>query len=189
MEAEQLLVQFEKYCDVLKRVIGTPAAKRLTENLGQRLSISPRGLTEDTGGTPGGLIDFSLKVAATAKTLSSSFGETKSLVKVALLHELGRVGGLEDESDLYLIQDSDWHREKLGQIYKYNENCPKMNIAHRTLWLLSHLGVDLTREEWLAINVGQGMHLPENQFYANALNPVAAGLLAARLIVLHSKDT
>ncbi len=64
-----------------------------------------------------------------------------------------------------------------------------MNAAHRTLWLLSQQGVSLSREEWLEINVGQGLHLPENQFYANALNPVAAGLLAARLIVLHGKDT
>jgi len=189
MEAEQILEQFEKYCSVLKRVIGTPAAERLANSLGDRLAISPRGLTEDTGGSPGGLVDFSLKVASTAKTLSVNFGETKSLVKVSLLHELGRVGGLESGTDLYLIQDSDWHRDKLGQIYKYNEDCPKMNAAHRTLWLLSHLGVDLTREEWLAINVGQGMHLPENQFYANSLNPVAAGLLAARLVVLHGKHT
>ena len=189
MEAEQIVEQFEKYCNVLKKVIGTPAAERLVNDLGDRLALSPRGLTEDTGGTPGGLIDFSLKVASTAKSLSSNFGEAKSLVKVALLHEIGRVGGLEAGSDLYLIQDSDWHRDKLGQVYKYNEDCPKMNIAHRTLWLLSHLDIDLTREEWLAVNVGQGMHLPENQFYANALTSVAAGLLSSRLIVLHGKHT
>tara|TARA_R110000851_G_scaffold248883_3_gene401390 strand:+ start:215 stop:784 length:570 start_codon:yes stop_codon:yes gene_type:complete len=189
MEAEQILTQFEKYCNILKKVIGTPGAERLAETLGERLAMSPRGLTEDTGGSPGGLIDFSLKVATEAKSLSASFGSTKSLVKVALLHELGRVGGLESTADLYLIQDSDWHRDKLGQTYKYNDACPKMNTSHRTLWLLSYLGIDLSREEWLAINVGQGMHLPENQFYANALNPIAAGLLAARLIVLHRNDT
>ena len=187
MEAEQILEQFEKYTDVLKKVVGTPSTKKLISLLGDRLAMSPRGLTEETGGAPGGLIDFGLKVASAAKSLSNDFGETKSLVKVALLHELGRSGDLTEE--LYLIQDSDWHRDKLGQTYKYNELCSKMNIAHRTLWLLSHLGIELTKEEWIAVNVSQGLHLPENQFYANSLNPVAAGLLAARLIVLHGKDT
>lgn len=187
MEAEQILEKFEKYCEVLKKVIGSPSTKKLSDLFGERLAMSPRGLTEDTGGDPGALIDFSLKVASAAKSLGSNFGETKSLVKVALLHELGRMGDLTE--DLYQIQDSDWHRDKLGQTYKYNEACAKMNIAHRTLWILSHLGVDLSREEWVAINVAQGLHLPENQFYGNTLNTVAAGLLAARLIVLHGKHT
>ena len=181
----QLASQFEKYCTILKKVAGTPSVNRLSESLGQRLLMCPRGLTEKDGGSPGGLIEFSLATASAAKALSPTFGNTKSLVKVALLHELGRVGGLTDESDLYLIQDSDWHIEKLGQVYKYNDNCPKMNVSHRTLWLLSHFQIDLTREEWVAINVSQGFHLPENQFYTNSLDSISAGLLSARLSVLH----
>jgi hypothetical protein len=150
--------------------------------------MCPRGLTEEDGGNPGGLLEFSLATASVAKSLGATFGHTKSLVKVALLHELGKVGGLVDESELYLIQDSDWHREKLGHVYKYNDNCPKMNIAHRSLWLLSHFQFDLSREEWAAINVSQGLHLPENQFYARSLCPISAGLLSARLAVLHGQD-
>ena len=186
-DLEQLVKQFEKYCGVLKKVVGTPATERLSEMLGERLMICPRGLTEEDGGNPGSLVGFALEVAASAKALSGTFGNTKSLVKVSLLHELGKVGDL--GSELYLVQESDWHREKLGQLYKYNSDCSKMNIAHRTLWFLSHLQIDLTREEWLAINVSQGMHLSENQFYANALGPISAGLLSARLSVLHGQDT
>jgi len=189
MDAEYILEQYQKYCAILKKVVEPEIVEKLTDLLGDRLAISPRGITEPDGGYPGALIDYSLKVASAAKSLGHNFGQTKSLVKVSLLHDLGRVGGLEKGTELYLIQDSDWHLEKLGQTYKYNDNCPKMNIGHRTLWLLSYLGVDLTREEWLAINIGQGLHLPENQFYANSLNPVAAGLLSASLIVRYSKDT
>ena len=134
-------------------------------------------------------MSFSLSAASIAKSLSPTFGNTKSLVKVALLHELGKIGGLSIDEDLYLIQESEWHREKLGQVYKYNDKCSKMNTAHRTLWLLSHFGVELSREEWVAINVSQGMHLQENQFYANGLCSLAAGLLSARLHVLHGRDT
>jgi hypothetical protein len=182
-DTDQLVIQFEKYTAVLKKVLDSGVVDTLIDELGERLLMCPRGLTEEDGGTPGGLIEYSLEVAGVAKRLGSTFGNTKSLVKVALLHELGKVGQLETGSDLYLIQDSDWHRDKLGQIYKYNDKCEKMNIAHRALWLLSHYGISLTKDEWLAINVSQGMHLQENQFYANALNPIAAGLLNARMEV------
>lgn len=182
---EQLVSQFEKYCDVLSKVVGSKSATRLCDELGERLLMCPRGLTEKDGGSPGELITFSLEVASQAKKLASTYGNTKSLVKVALLHELGRLGGLDAGHDLYLVQDSEWHREKLGQTYKYNDSCPKMNISHRSLWILSHYGIEITREEWVAINIAQGMHLPENQFYANALESISAGLLAARLSVLH----
>ena len=188
-DSTQLLTQFEKYSDVLKKVIGPEPAKDLCETLGERLLMCPRGLTEDTGGAPGELLSFSLSVASIAKSLSPTFGNAKSLVKIALVHELGKVGGLSAGEDLYLVQESEWHREKLGQVYKYNDKCPKMNTAHRTLWLLSHFGIELTREEWVSINVSQGMHLQENHFYANALCPLAAGLLSARLHVLHGCDT
>ena len=187
MDTEKLLQQYEKYCSILSRVIPEDQAEKLTDGIGDRLAVSARGLTKEDGGTPGGLVEFSLKVASAAKSASSSFGPASSLVKVALLHDIGRVGGLEEGTDLYLPQTSDWHRDKLGQFYKYNDNCPKMNIAHRSLWLLSHFGIELSREEWVAINVAQGMHLPENQFYGNSLNNIAAGLLSSRLLVLHGK--
>ena len=186
-DSEQLVAQFEKYQGVLKKVVGTELARDICETFGERLLLCPRGLTEQDGGMPGELLSFSLNVASVAKSLSSTFGDAKSLVKVSLLHELGKVGGLSQEQELYLVQESEWHREKLGQVYKYNDKCPKMNVAHRTLWLLSHFGVELTRDEWLAINVSQGMHLQENQFYANSLSSVAAGLLSARMHVLHCK--
>tara|TARA_B100000131_G_scaffold323267_1_gene381217 strand:- start:26945 stop:27517 length:573 start_codon:yes stop_codon:yes gene_type:complete len=188
-DTAQLLSQFEKYQDVLKKVIGSEPAKDLCETLGERLLMCPRGLTEEDGGSPGELLAFSLEVASIAKSLSKTYGNTKSLVKVALLHELGRIGGLDANEDLYVVQESEWHRDKLGQVYKYNDGCPKMNISHRTLWLLSHFGIELSREEWVAINISQGMHLPENQFYGNSLNSIAAGLLSARLSVLHGNNT
>jgi hypothetical protein len=187
MNAENLIEQFEKYCNILKRVTSDDAVERLVEALGERLVLAPRGLTLEDGGLPGNLINFSLRVAGAAKTMCENFQfeDPKSMVKVALLHELGKVGALEHGSDLYIEQDSDWHREKLGQMFKYNDACPKMNVAHRTLWILSALGFDLSREEWMAINISQGLHLQENQFYATSIDGLAAGLLASRLTVLH----
>ena len=47
--------------------------------------------------------------------LGAKFNLAKSLVKISLLHELGKLG--DPENELYIPQDSDWHREKLGQNY------------------------------------------------------------------------
>ena len=169
----------------MKKVGDPPAVERLSESIGERLVLAPRGLTAEDGGVPGGLLEFSLAVASAAKSMSKHFGSVKSLVKVSLLHELGKLGDLQEGAELFIPQESDWHREKLGQMYKYNDACSKMNVAHRTLWMLSHLGFELTREEWMAINVSQGLHLQENQFYATSIDGIAAGLLAARSSVLH----
>jgi len=187
MSAENLIKQYKKYCEVLKKVISEDAVTSLTEAVGERLVVCPRGTTLDDGGAPGALIDFSLKVATTAKAMSKHFGDTKSLVKVSLLHELGKLGDLEEGKDLFVPQESEWHQEKLGQMFKYNEACPKMNVAHRTLWILSSLDISLTREEWMAINVSQGLHLQENQFYASSIDNIASGLLSARMAVLCDK--
>jgi len=184
MSAENLIEQYEKYCSILRKTTDPTAVDRLSEAVGERLVMAPRGTTAEDGGVAGGLLAFSLRVATAAKSMSEHFGDTKSLVKVSLLHELGKLGDLQDGADLLIAQESDWHREKLGQMYKYNDACSKMNIAHRTLWLLSHMEFDLTREEWMAINVSQGLHLQENQFYATSIDGLASGLLAARLSVL-----
>ena len=119
MSAENLIKQYEKYCEVLKKVISEDAVTSLTEAIGERLVVCPRGTTLDDGGAPGALVDFSLKVATTAKAMSKHFGDTKSLVKVSLLHELGKLGDLEEGKDLFVPQESEWHQEKLGQMFKY----------------------------------------------------------------------
>ena len=114
--------------------------------------------------------------------ISSALGydtSTASIIRVGLLHEIGKVGDI--NNDYFLEQDSDWHREKLGQMYKYNENLPKMTVSHRTLYLLQSYGVTLTREEWEAIATSQGHHLDENKFYAYSKEPLTK-LLHAEII-------
>ena len=74
--------------------------------------------------------------------------------------------------------------EKLGQNYKYNPGCSRMNIGHRTLWMLSSLGINLNQDEFVAVLTSQGFHLQENSFYASTAPPVACLLQASRLAVI-----
>jgi hypothetical protein len=102
---------------------------------------------------------------------------------VGLLHELGKVGNL--DTDYFVDQDSDWHREKLGQHYKYNEEINKMSVSHRSLYLLQHYGVELTNEEWLSVQLAQGSHFEENRFYVGHEPTLALLLQQSKQIVRH----
>lgn len=158
----------------------------LLEQIGERLVICPAApRTEYSGCYPGGLIDHALKVTNAMRSIASATDtqvSVASVLKVGLLHELGKVGDM--ESDYFVDQDSDWHREKLGQHYKYNEDLKKMSVSHRTLWLLQSAGVKLTADEWEAIVTSQGLHIEENRFYAYSENPLVRLLHAARLMVV-----
>lgn len=186
---ENTMKSIEQYFSILGKVLSKKELASLEKTEITRLALCPRGLTDKDGGTPGGLVSFSLEVALKGKSMASFYDvDPKSIVKAALLHELGRMGHLSDESRaLYLDQESSWHQEKLGQFYKYNEQCPRMNIGHRTLWMLNELGIKLDYDEWVSIAVSQGLHLQENSFYGGSKLPKLALLLqSARNIVLNA---
>ncbi len=189
-DPEKIVHQYQKFLSVLEKVLlpeNFKAFEKISEDIGERLAIAPRGLTEQTGGKPGALIDFSIATASAAKKISGHYDiDVKSAIKVALLHELGKVGCA--QQDLFLPQDSDWHREKLGQNYKYNPESRKMTVAHRTLSLLSKYKISLTTDEFIALQTSQGLHLEENRFYGSELqfNPLVCILQSARSIVFSS---
>ena len=160
---------------------------KLIEVLGERLIISPASPRLDQyGAHPGGLVEHVLHVTATMRTLNQALEldiPLDSILRVGLLHDLGKVGDL--ENDYFISQDSDWHREKLGQIYKFNESLNKMSVSHRTLYLLQHFGITLNNDEWLAIQLAQGSHFEENRFYVGHEPPLGLLLQQAKLFVIH----
>jgi hypothetical protein len=140
----------------------------LIEHLGERLLLAPASSrTEYHAAYPGGLIDHSLRVLKNARALNDVYDlnlPLESIIMAALFHDFGKVGDL--EQDLYLDQDSDWHREKLGQMYKVNKEIQKMPNAERGLWLLQHFGVKLTLDEWIAIRINDGAYSDDNKYYS-----------------------
>jgi len=176
---------YEKLC----RKLDDPGVNRLLDELGERLIVCPFATkTSQKGCEPGGLINYHLGVTDVMRKVSAAVGDgcsTKSILKVGLLHEIGKVG--DEVNNLFLDQDSSWHREKLGQLYKYNEQVQKMPVAQRTLYLLQRCGVNLTLDEWIAIQVSQGLHCEENKFYIGSLPPLAVLLNSARSLFLPNK--
>lgn len=161
---QEIQTLYEKYFKLFTKYFGEESSKKIEDALGERLSIAPRGQTPAEGGYEGGLIDFSLKIAKQSKLFSEKPDLQASLVRVSLIHELGKLG--DDHNDQFIVQDSSWHREKLSQHYKYNDLCEKMTFAHRTLYFIAKFGLELNTDEWIAIITSGGFHLEENRFYA-----------------------
>ena len=177
---------YEKLC---KRLCSS-SLNNLLDVLGERMVMCPAmPRINQYGCHPGGFVQHSLDTTIMMRTLNESLGlnlPPASILKVGLLHDLGKVGDL--ETDYFVDQDSDWHRDKLGQHYKYNEDLQKMSVSHRTLFLLQHFGVELSADEWLAIQLAQGSHFEENRFYVGHEPSLAFVLQQAKSTVIH-KDT
>ncbi len=176
---------YEKYISLLRKFFpnSIDAVDALETEIGERIFLAPRDLKPETGGVPGGLVEFAITTAKHGKSFSK-FIDPKKLVRVALIHELGKLGGPAEGQDLFVAEESDWHREKLGRHYKYNENCKKMSVAHRTMFYVARFGFSLDEEEWLALATSAGFQYDENRFYANETLPLAQSLHAARTFTL-----
>ena len=161
---EQTQQNSDKYFKILRKYFSDAAIESLERDLGTRISCAPRGISANEGGYPGALVEFALSTAKKIKHITNLTPEqVESLIKVSLLHEIGKVGS--DENEQFVYQDSTWHQEKLGQYYKYNEACEKMTFVHRTLYFIAKYSLVLSPDEWIAILTSGGFHLEENRFY------------------------
>lgn len=160
---------WEKFCRVCKDTLGDRAANVLNmlNSLEERAALTPASSRiEFHNAFPGGLVDHSLRVLDHAAKLATSLKVSvpkDSLVIACLFHDWGKVGNM--AKDLYLPETSDWHRDKLGQMYTNNHNIPFMHNAVRSLWLLAQYDIPLSEDEWLAILLNDGQYADENRGY------------------------
>ena len=126
---------------------------QMLEALGDRILMCPAEPRNDSPGCePGGLIRQAIAVAKGMKRVNDTFEmgvTTESILVVGLLHEIGKVGNLDEP--YFLPEVESWRREKLGAFYKPNERLGRTTIPERSLFLLQHFGVKLAEEEFMAI--------------------------------------
>lgn len=144
----------------------------MLDGLDEHLALAPASSRVDFHNAfPGGLVDHSLRVLANANTLIKAYGYNvpkDSLIIGALFHDLGKVGHVTESGDVidyYVPQDSQWHREKLGEMYKHNPKLPYMTVPHRGVYICQRFGVRLTHDEFLAIVLNDGFVVQENKPY------------------------
>ena len=139
MNMELIKKNWNTYKTILSR-LEDENISTLLEELGERICLAPANSNNKQYGCyPGGIVVTSTKLAKAMQALNEFHGtpvDIKSIYKVGLLHDIGRLGTI--ESDWLLPQDSDWHREKLGNEFKINFDLPKLTHLQRTLFLLNH---------------------------------------------------
>jgi len=120
---------------------------------------------------PGGYIDHVNRVIKAALKLHNVWSEfemvetytIEELVFAAMNHDLGKFGTFEQEA--YLPQTDQWRREKLNEPYMFNDRLEFMSVPDRGLYLLSELGIPVTKNEMLAIKLHDGLYDDANKPY------------------------
>src|SRR3990167_8814844 len=181
---------FSKTTDIIKNTFEGPNIPllKLIETLGERYAVSPASSKKDFHSAfPGGLCYHNLNVLTWigkfAQLMAPGKYTKQSLVTVGILHDLGKVGNIEEE--FYLPNKSDWHRER-GMFFETNLKMQYMRIPHRSLFLAQQFNIPLTEEEYLAIMLHDGQYDEGNKNYSNKEPDLAiilhyADLWAARL--------
>lgn len=135
-----------------------------------------------------GLVEYSLELLKNAKNISSAIGyefTTQSLIKTCFLTEIGRIGTFQE--DRFVICTSDWHKDKLGQYYDWNEECEKYNIQDMSMFHSQRAGIVLSWEEWQAIHLSRDFTSDENRFYSDHRNRLAIVINLAKQVTLKNE--
>jgi hypothetical protein len=165
----QLKKVIDRYASMIRGAIGKDLADHMFRKIGERLAAAPASAKVHYHNCfPGGLIEHSLRVYNNLNYLSKKFlpgVSENSLAIVALFHDLGKVGDL--EQDYFLPQDNEWRNQNLGEYYIHNPNLLFMDTAQRSIWLLNTFGVPLTQEEYQAILIHDGQYIEANKRYSH----------------------
>ena len=148
---EMVANNFEQYVELTSK-LKDKNIDEMIEQHATRFATSPANAQKDEYGCfNGGMIQNTLEILQAMRKMdivAGKLADQKSLYKVALLHNLGTIGST--EKDMFLPQDSEWHIEKLGLLYKRNQGFNTSN-TERTIQFLFQHGVHLTEEEYFAI--------------------------------------
>ena len=187
---EEIASNFEKYRSFLEKIGDrSDAALRLVDSLGEKLAMCPASSRKEWHSSyPGGLVEHSLRVLTNALKIIKTFGwdiPKESIIISALLHDIGKVGFVNDDdtvTDYYIPQDSDWHRDKLGEMYKHNKDMSYMTTPQRSVHLCQSFGLRLKKNEYLSILLNDGFVLDENKPYCLKIDPLVYAVMTADYI-------
>ena len=184
-DIEKIWGQYEKFLNALE----DENVNRLLEEQGQRIieaSYSQREKEPFCG--IGGVVDYSLKLMSNVKKLNDALGyqqSTRDIISSSLLSSIGYIGNLKE--DRFVMTTSEWHKEKLGQHFDWNESCTKYSVQDMSLWFLQHYNVRLDWNVWQAILLSKNVISEESKFYANHKERLAILLSTAREITLKNE--
>lgn len=196
---DQLNENYIKFIDTIKLTCSDRSEEllRMYSDLEYSLKYSPASSYRHLHNAfIGGYIDHVLRVLEftftvyntwIANGLDVSTFTPSELAFSALHHDLGKLGFVGDELSRYVLNQSEWHRDKLGKEYEINEKIPFTLIQHQSLFLLQSYGVKLTFNEYLAIMTHDGLYDEVNKPYLLA-HSASAKMRSNISLILHQGD-
>lgn len=182
---EQIEKNWNQYCGFFEQLgERTEAAKKLLEAVGESLASAPASSRNYYHNSfIGGLVEHSLRVLKNALKLKKTFAydvSNESLIIACLFHDLGKacfIDGSGNRHDYYLPNESEWHKDKCGEMFVTNEKIPYMLVPHRSLFLCQKFGLTLTYDEFMAILLNDGQFVDENKAYRGCKEPLLATIV------------
>lgn len=168
-EIEQNWQKFVSLCE--KTGDRAQSIQKMLEDLDERLCLCPASSKKAFHNAfPGGLVEHSLRVLNNVVAINKAYNfnlPKESMIIGALFHDIGKVGlpGKGVENDYYVEQTDSWRRDKLGEVYKNNDDMKFLTTADRSVFLMQHYQIKLTVDEWLAIKLNDGFVIQENKAY------------------------
>tara|TARA_R110000744_G_scaffold40853_1_gene92727 strand:+ start:676 stop:1302 length:627 start_codon:yes stop_codon:yes gene_type:complete len=163
MKKEDILLAVESLDDLIEKYVTSDrkeAVTNIVETLGSRFFInSASSKLEYHSCEVGGLLGHTLRVVDTMFLMNEPIYncDPESILIAGLFHDLGKIGSVTDVATgdgipFYIDEQSDWHREKLGQLYKKNPELQDF-LTHslRSLRILTQFGFPLKDDEFVAI--------------------------------------
>jgi hypothetical protein len=174
--AEELQAKWEELIQLVTDNITSPRKEQLLtlyEKYQERILLAPASAKEHFHNAfPGGYLDHVLRVVNNAMAIYSVWKSAgancdnftmEELVFSALNHDLGKIG--DEDGEYYQPNLSDWHRINQGKIYTFNPAVTYMNVTDRSFYILQSVGIVITRNEYIAMLLTDGLYEEKNKSY------------------------
>jgi hypothetical protein len=197
LNEEQLLENWQQFLGYIEQYITGDRQKRLIDfynKYEERFILLPASHKPQYHNCfPGGYIEHVNRVVSASLEIDSVWRKfdvkptytTEEVVFSALNHDLGKFGTLEHEA--VLPNPSEWHVKNRGEIYTFNTQMDYMTVPDRGLWLLSQIGVEVSKNEWLAIKLHDGLYDDANKPYLMSWAPETK-LRTSLPFIIHQAD-
>jgi hypothetical protein len=175
LTAEQIESNWKEFLGYIDCYITSPRKEKLLKfynKYSERIVLMPASHKAQYHNCfPGGYVDHVNRVVKAAIKLHQvwfDMGVTmnytmEELVFAALNHDLGKMGT--EEEAAYIEQTDQWRRDKLNETYMYNDKIEFMSVPDRSLFLLQTNGIEVTKNELLAIKLHDGIYDEANKPY------------------------
>jgi hypothetical protein len=181
LNEEQLLDNWQTFLQYIEKYITGERKQRLLDfynKYEERFILLPASHKPQYHNCfPGGYIEHVNRVISASIDIYQIWikykvKETFTLEEVvfsALNHDLGKFGSFEYEA--VLPNPSEWHVKNRGEIYTFNTQLDYMTVPDRGLWLLNKLGISVSKNEYLAIKLHDGLYDESNKSYLMSWAP------------------